>query len=307
MPLVKDGDSVALAQCMIRTRGRETVRVTKVTGHATDADVAQGRVRLVDQLGNAEADTAADLDRRHQSELIMDARRSLLKVRTLWYPVIQQLHRFMITVSRIAVNRGGKGGSARDPLVWDHGERRKVRRTESRVNVDIASLPGPRGFLTGPWMQVHEGCITGADVAAWRKMLASYAGLLLFMVPCIGRWIWWIWVILGFPIWRFFSFSSNGLDTGCLAKRLLGLMSGLTVPFLFPLCLCQRELKSDMGVSSFVAWFGHCPNSVVGWVGSCHVVLALTCPGYIIWGGINVITVSLQGHWNLVTMNALVR
>ena len=90
--------------------GRETVRVTKVNGHATVADVEQGRVRLEDQLGNAEADTAADLGRRHQSELLMDARRSLLKVRTHWYPVMQKLHRFMIAVSRVAVNRDGKGG-----------------------------------------------------------------------------------------------------------------------------------------------------------------------------------------------------
>ena len=48
LPLVKDGDLVVLAQYMIRTRGRET---------ATDADVKQGRVRLVDRLGSAEADT----------------------------------------------------------------------------------------------------------------------------------------------------------------------------------------------------------------------------------------------------------
>ena len=86
LPLVKDGDLVALAQYMIRTRARQTVRVTTVTGHATDTDVDQGRVRLVDQLGNAEADTAADLGMRHQSELLMDARRSLLKAHTHWYP-----------------------------------------------------------------------------------------------------------------------------------------------------------------------------------------------------------------------------
>ena len=43
LPWVKDVDLVALAQYMIRTRGRETVRVTKVKGHATDADVEQGR------------------------------------------------------------------------------------------------------------------------------------------------------------------------------------------------------------------------------------------------------------------------
>ena len=69
-PLVKDGDWVALAQYMIRTRGGETVRVTKVKGHADDSGVQQGRVRLEDQLGNAEADAAADLGRRHQSELL---------------------------------------------------------------------------------------------------------------------------------------------------------------------------------------------------------------------------------------------
>ena len=73
LPLVKDGDLVALTQYMIRTRDREMVRVTKVKGHATDTDVEQGRVRLEDQLGNAEADAAADLGRRHQSELNMDA------------------------------------------------------------------------------------------------------------------------------------------------------------------------------------------------------------------------------------------
>ena len=58
---------------MIRTRGRETVGVTKVKGHA-EVDVHQGRVRLEDQVRNAETDAAADLGCRHQ------AWRRLLKV-----------------------------------------------------------------------------------------------------------------------------------------------------------------------------------------------------------------------------------
>ena len=85
MPLVKDGDLFALVQNMIRTRGRETVRVTKVKGHAEDVDVQQGRVRLEDQQGNAEADTAADFGRRHQSEVLKDARRRLLKALVSYY------------------------------------------------------------------------------------------------------------------------------------------------------------------------------------------------------------------------------
>ena len=104
LPLIEDGDLVALVQYMIHTRGWETVRVTEVKGHAEVSDVQHGRVRLEDQLGNAEADTAADLGRRHQSEVLIDARRSLLKVRSHWYPIMLQLHRFMIAVARVAVS-----------------------------------------------------------------------------------------------------------------------------------------------------------------------------------------------------------
>ena len=67
LPLVKDGDLIALVQYFVCTWGRET----KVKGHAEDVDVPQGRVRLVDQHGNAEADAAADLGRRHQSEAVL--------------------------------------------------------------------------------------------------------------------------------------------------------------------------------------------------------------------------------------------
>ena len=121
LPMVEDGDLVALVQYMIRTRGRETVRVTKVKGHATGADVEQGRVRLVDQIGNAEADTAADLGRRHQSEVLIDARRRLFKTRSYWFPIVLDLHRFMIAVTRVSVNHDGKGGTAPDHLVWGSG------------------------------------------------------------------------------------------------------------------------------------------------------------------------------------------
>ena len=98
-PLVKDGDLAALVQYMIRTRGRETVWITEFKGHVEDADVQSGRVRLEDQLGNAEADAAADLGRRHQSEVLIDARRRLLEARTYWYPIVPDLH-FMIAVGQ---------------------------------------------------------------------------------------------------------------------------------------------------------------------------------------------------------------
>ena len=77
------------------------------------------------------------------------------------------LDRFMVAVARVAVNHDGQGGTAPDPLVWDQGGRQKVRRTHIRVNVDLASLPGPPGFLCGPWIQVDAGHISGEDIAAW--------------------------------------------------------------------------------------------------------------------------------------------
>ena len=33
--------------------------------------------------------------------------------------------------------------------------------------VDLASLPGPPGFLNNSWIQVDAGHTTGADIAAW--------------------------------------------------------------------------------------------------------------------------------------------
>ena len=132
-----------------------------VKGLATEVDVQQGRVREDDRLGNAEADAAAELGSRHQSELVMDVRRALLNARNHWYLIVQQLHRFMVAVSRVAVNHDG---FRPDPFVWDQGSKRKQRKTDIRVNVDLASLPGPPVFLNGPGVQVDGGCIT--DVAA---------------------------------------------------------------------------------------------------------------------------------------------
>ena len=122
---------------------------------------------MVDQHGNAEGDAAADLGRRHQSDALIDARRRLLQARCHWCPIMADSHRFMIAVARVSVNHDGKGGTAPDPLVWDQGSRPKARKLDIRVNVDLASLLGPPGFLNHSWIHVHAGRIAGDDVAAW--------------------------------------------------------------------------------------------------------------------------------------------
>ena len=193
--------------------------------------------RLLDKQGNAEAGTAADLGRRHQSEMLIDARRRLLQSRSHWYLFMLDLHRFMIAVARVSVNHDGKGGTAPDPQVWDQGSRPKVRKLAIRVNIDLASLPGPSGFLNCSWVQVDSGRITGVDIAAWSYSVGILIRITSFLntLHCpVLRTL----VILVFPFWNFLS---NGLVTGCLVKRLLGLTSGLAVLFYFPLFLCQKN------------------------------------------------------------------
>ena len=115
-----------------------------------------------------------------QRESVMDARRFLLQARTHWYTIILQLHRFMTSISRVSVNHDGRGGMAPDPLVLDQGVGKSIARWVSGVHVNLASLPGSLGFLHGPWVQVHGGCITGADIAAWPYSVGLLCKLISF-------------------------------------------------------------------------------------------------------------------------------
>ena len=78
LELVKDGDLLMLIGRMLRLGGLDTVRITKVKGHADEGMV----LRELDRLGNDAADEAADCGRRRVSNAVIDARRSLSGV--LW-------------------------------------------------------------------------------------------------------------------------------------------------------------------------------------------------------------------------------
>ena len=62
--LVKDGDLILLVNGMLEMRGRETVRISKVSEHADECMVRAGQVRELDRVGSAAADEAADFGRR---------------------------------------------------------------------------------------------------------------------------------------------------------------------------------------------------------------------------------------------------
>ena len=92
----------------------------------------------------------------------------------------------MIAIVRVSVNHDGKGGTAPDPLVWDQGSKPKVRKLAIRVNVDLASLPGPPGFLNNDWVQVDAGHITSADTSAWPYSV----GILVWFTSFLGTLHW---------------------------------------------------------------------------------------------------------------------
>ena len=94
--LVNDGDLLLLIERMLHRRGLDTVRFSKVKGHADEDMVLHGRVHGKDKLGNDAADEAADLGRRRVSPAVIDARRNLSGACGRWYPVILDLHRFSL-------------------------------------------------------------------------------------------------------------------------------------------------------------------------------------------------------------------
>ena len=109
--LAKDGDLLLLLERMLRLRGLDTVRITKVKGHADEGMVLDVRVREVDRLGNDAADEAADFGRRRVGNSFIDARRNLSGVCGRWYPVILDLHRFFIASSRTVFDHDGNDGT----------------------------------------------------------------------------------------------------------------------------------------------------------------------------------------------------
>ena len=164
--LVNDGDLLLLIERMLHLRGLDTVRISKVKGHADEGMVLDGRVREVDRLGNNAADEAADFGRRRVDNAVIDARRNLSGVCGRWYPVILDLHRFFIAMSRAVVNHDGRDGTAPDPLVWSAGALPKRRRLVHAVR-DRAFLHGPLGIWHSEWFQVPATAICAEDISLW--------------------------------------------------------------------------------------------------------------------------------------------
>ena len=233
---------------MILARELDTGRVTKVKGHATLmwSWVECGRL---DRLGSVEADTAADLGWIRQSEAVMDIIRVLVDARELWYPIGQQ-HHSMIAISLVSVDHEERSGTAPDPLFGIRGVGLSSAKVDIRIDVDLAALLGPLGFLCGPWVQVSGGCITGADVAAWPNSVS----LLREFFILSGYTLHWPADTLdlehcGVSYLEVLFSLTIGLPV-CSVRRLLVLMYVLTALFLFLRCLFRKELTFDRSAAS---------------------------------------------------------
>ena len=97
---------------LMKYRGLDAVIVSEAKGHADVLMVADGSVRQDDLVGNDGADTGADLGRLRQNDGVISARRALFQARRQCYPIVVDLHRFMVAVSRIEANHDGYGGTA---------------------------------------------------------------------------------------------------------------------------------------------------------------------------------------------------
>ena len=162
-------------------RGLDTVRITEVEGHVDETMVLDGRVRDDDRLGNDAADEAADFGRRRVGNLVIDARRNLSGVCGRWYPVILDLHRFFIAISRTVVNHDGRDGTAPDPSASSAGRRRLVHAVRDR-----AFLPGQPGIGDSEWFTVSATAICADDIAH-----RPYSpGLLVKWVAFLGTLYW---------------------------------------------------------------------------------------------------------------------
>ena len=165
--VLPDGDLLCLIHRMLMLRGLDTVKVTKVKGHASEDMVVDGRVRDLDRLGNMAAD-AADFGRRRVPVRVIDARRNLVGVCNRWYPVSCSWSAsfFFVAIARAVVNHDDGGGTAPHPLVWSAGSLPKRRRDVDAVR-NFAFLPGPACFWSGEWVSFGVSGITVDDVGVW--------------------------------------------------------------------------------------------------------------------------------------------
>ena len=207
---------------MVRFRGPESVRISKVKGHADDEMVRPGRVRAMDKVVNDLADRAADFGRRRVPQQVIDLRWRCAAACASWYPLVLELHWFFIAIARAAVNKDGHSGTALHPTVWSVGGTARERKVVQAVC----------GVRLGSW--------SSWSLAAWFGWLTSSCcyccrcSVLAFSlwVLCLSFVPFWV-IYTGFALWRILVLdASRMLSCFVLYERCAGerLVLEKTVP-----------------------------------------------------------------------------
>ena len=178
--ILKDGDLLFLIHRLLCLRGFDTVRISKVKGHASEDMVVDGRVRDLDLLGNKAADQAADFGRRRVLVHVIDARRNLVGGCNRWYPVVRHLHRFFIAIARVVVNIDDGRGTAPDPSClecWFFAQEARI----THAVRDFAFLPGPLVFGLGIGFLLVLVVSLLRDVRVWPYSVSLLVKVLAFL------------------------------------------------------------------------------------------------------------------------------
>ena len=109
-----------------------------VKEHPDDHQVASGTVRWEDNVGDDQADNAADLERRDQQAGVIATCRKLVSGREYWYSWVWLLHRFMNAISRAALMRV--------MVVVTLPALLEKRQVHTWYKMDLAMMPGSPGF-----------------------------------------------------------------------------------------------------------------------------------------------------------------
>ena len=207
-----------------------------------------GFVSMTGLVNNA-ADEAAEFGRRRVGPAVIDARRNLSGVCSRWYPVLLDLHRLFIAISRAVVHHDGIDRTGPDPMVWSAGALPKRRRIVHAVR-DLAMLPGPPARWLGDWVAGLAFTIGADDVARWPYT----PGLLVKRVSFLGSLHW--------PVGRM-DLGVGGISyvelltlfllvSGCLWRRLVLVIFGQGVQFQCRLFLVVQALIFGARVFLFV-------------------------------------------------------
>ena len=144
---------------------------------------------------------AADLGRLRQQDDVITARRDLHWVRRYWYPIILDLQKFMVAISRIEVNHDGYGGTAPDAMVWDRGGIVKPRASILTYHCGSCHSSWSSWFF---WTALGVPCILSPSLGKMSLSGPTVSTSSLSSLPswphCIGLRVILIWANLAFLI-----------------------------------------------------------------------------------------------------------